>query len=315
VVTQDALPVEEAPALLGLEEQGEALAYFQSDAVFEHIDFGINSYGDYGDGLGRPDWFEDIRVRRAMTMCTNRQRMIDELTYGRGEMMHAYISSTHPLYPADVAQWPYDPAAANTLLNEVGYVDLNGDGIREDPATAITFTVSLRTDEGNGMRQRLTEIFQANMRDCGIGVELAYLPAAQWYADGPDGPLFGRRFDLAEFAWVTNVRPPCNLYLSQNVTGSEEEGFGGWGNVNATGWVHQAYDAACQSAFRALPGMPEYEANHQEAVRIFSQELPIIPLFSHVKIAATRPGVLNFRLDVTEASELWNLYELDLEQE
>ena len=51
--------------------------YFQTGTVYEHIDFGVNSYGDYGDGVGRPDWFEDVRVRQAMTMCTDRQSMVD----------------------------------------------------------------------------------------------------------------------------------------------------------------------------------------------------------------------------------------------
>jgi hypothetical protein len=41
-------------------------------------------------------------------------------------------------------------------------------------------------------------------------------------------------------------------------------------------------------------------------------ELPSIPLFPRLKVSLTRPGVLNFRPDSTEPSELWNLFELDL---
>jgi hypothetical protein len=47
-------------------------------------------------------------------------------------------------------------------------------------------------------------------------------------------------------------------------------------------------------------------------MRIFAQELPAIPLFAHVRVAATTPDVLNFRPDSSQPSELWNVFELDL---
>jgi peptide/nickel transport system substrate-binding protein len=51
---------------------------------------------------------------------------------------------------------------------------------------------------------------------------------------------------------------------------------------------------------------------HQEAMRLFAAELPAVPLFSRLRLAATTPDVLNFRLDATQPSELWNAFELDM---
>jgi hypothetical protein len=42
-------------------------------------------------------------------------------------------------------------------------------------------------------------------------------------------------------------------------------------------------------------------------------EMPIVPLFAHAKAAVTTPRILNFQLDVTQPSELWNVTELDVE--
>ena len=50
------------------------------------------------------------------------------------------------------------------------------------------------------------------------------------------------------------------------------------------------------------------------AQRIFSEELPVLPLFLSLKVSATRPEVLNFSLDPTQNSELYNLYEVDVER-
>jgi peptide/nickel transport system substrate-binding protein len=313
--TQDGLNVSQSPFLIEAESSGLLVPYFQTGTSFEHIDFGINSYGDYGDGVGRPDWFEDMRVRQAMTMCTDRQGMVDNILYGRSEVIHTYIPTVHPLYPKDgLTEWPYDVEAANALLDEAGYVDSDGDGWREDPATGVPFRVTLGTTTGNELRQQLTQIFKENMVECGIDIDLYYLPASEWFADGPDGPLFGRRFDLGEFAWSTGVQPSCNLYTTNSITGPEDEGFGGWGNANDIGWSNETFDQICNVALASLPGTTAYEENHMEAQRIFSQEVPSLPLFLKLKVSATRPGVINFVSDPTQNSELWNLFEIDLEQ-
>ena len=295
--------------------------YFQTGTVFEHIDFGINSYADYGDDQGRPDWFEDARVRQAMTMCTDRQGMVDNILYGRSEVIHTYIPTVHPLYPEEgLTEWPYDVDAANALLDEVGFIDSDGDGIREYYTENGTswegepFVVNLGTTTGNDMRQQMTQIFKANMLECGIDVTLYYVPSSEWFADGPNGPLFGRRFDLGEFAWISAVQPSCNLYLTSQITGPEEEGFGGWGAANDTGWSNEAFDQACNTALSSLPGTPEYEENHKEAQRIFSQEVPVIPAFLRLIVAAARPNVVGFSVDPTGGTELQNIYQFDLEQ-
>ncbi len=319
--TQDGLTASDAPFLIEAENNGLLTPYFQTGTVFEHIDFGIDSYGGYGDDEGRPDWFEDARVRQAMTMCTDRQGMVDNILYGRSEVIHTYIPTVHPLYPEEgLTEWPYDIEAANALLDEVGFVDSDGDGIREyytDRGTSWEgepFAVTLGTTTGNDMRQQMTQIFKANMLDCGIDVELYYIPASEWFADGPDGPLFGRRYDLGEFAWISAVQPSCNLYLTSQITGPEEEGFGGWGATNNTGWSNEAFDQACNTALSSLPGTAEYEESHKEAQRIFSQEVPVIPAFLRLIVAAARPNVVGFSVDPTGGTELQNIYQFDLEQ-
>lgn len=318
--TQDGMDVGQSPFLIEAESSGLLTPYFQTGTVYEHIDFGINSYGDYGDDIGRPDWFEDVRVRQAMTMCTDRQSMVDNILYGRSEVIHTYIPSVHPLYPEGLTEWPYDVDQANALLDEVGFVDSDGDGIREY-TDGTPFSVTLGTTTGNEMRQQLTQIFKENQLECGIDIELYYLPSSEWFADGPDGVLFGRRFDLGEFAWLTGVEPSCSLYISSQVTGPIDEinpltgqPFGGWGAANDAGWVNEDFDAACLRALGGLPGTEDYEEGHLEAQRVFSQEVPVIPLFLRLKVAAARNDVLNFGVDPTQNSELYNMYEIDLDR-
>ncbi|MCA9953848.1 MAG: leucine-rich repeat domain-containing protein [Anaerolineales bacterium] len=312
ILTRDVVDASQLPFLLEAESADVITTYTQANPIFEHIAFGINSYGGYGDDNGRPDWFEDVRVRQAIAHCTDRQRMVDEILFGLSEVMHTYVPSVNPLYPEDIPQWSYDVAAANVLLDEAGYRDTDGDGIREDPATGTPFHVELGTTADNEMRQHLTEIFKENLLECGIDVELFYLPASEWFADGPEGKLFGRQYDLAEYAWLTEMEPPCGYWLSENISGPVAEGFAGWDGVNHTGWRNDEFDAAYRQAQRAFRSSQEYVTAHQAAMRLFAEQLPTLPLFPRLQVAATAPYVRNFGLNPTQPSELWNIEELDI---
>ena len=136
--------------------------------------------------------------------------------------------------------------------------------------------------------------------------------AGAGFAPGPAGKVFGRQFDLAQLAWINRIQPDCGLYLSRHIPGPILDGFNGWQSVNVSGWSNEAYDAACNEALSSLPGQPGYGEAHQEAMRIFAQELPAMPLFTRMRLAATTPDVLNFRLDSTQPSALWNAFELDM---
>ena len=308
--THDALGIRGAEALLEAGESGLLEPYFEAGSVFEHIDFGINSAPSYA--TVRPDWFEDVRVRQAFVMCTDRQRMVDAFLFGQSMIMHAYVPATHPLYPADATVWPYDVAGANSLLDTAGYRDTDNDGVREDPDSGSPFGVTLLSSVGNELGEDVAAVLVENLAACGIQVELSMLQGDVYFADGPDGPLFGRQFDLAAFPWLISIEPNCGLYLSSQIPAVENR----WSlnHNNAIGFSHPEFDAACQAALDLLPGMEGYEAGHQAALRIWTEQVPSIPLFLRPRVAATTPGILNFTLDPTQESELWNLYEIDVER-
>jgi peptide/nickel transport system substrate-binding protein len=309
IATHDSMPADQWPMLLEGEEKGLIAAAFQPGTVFEHIDFGINPAADFA--IERPDWFEDARVRQAFTMCTNRQRMVDDLLYGRSEIMHAYLPSIHPLYPEDGIEWGYDPAAANALLDSAGYLDTDGDGVREEPVGGSRFEVVLFSPVGNDLSEQIATHFSEDLAGCGIVVESQLVDSDRFFADGPEGLLFGRRFELGAFPWLISLEPNCALYLSTRVPAAENN----WNRnfSNNTGFSNPDYDAACLAAMAALPGTPAYAQFHSEAARIWMEQQPVIPLFLRLKVAAARPEVRQLSLDPTEDSELWNLYELDVE--
>lgn len=307
ILTHDLLFFDDLPAVDEAVAAGTLVEHLASTGIVEQIIFGIDRAGSEAD-----TWFQDARVRQALTLCTDRQALIDEFTYGRAALMDSYVTPDHPLLPDDLPNWPYDPAAANALLDEVGFIDATGDGIRDSIGATAIFSVTLGANVESLQRQAINERVRDNLAECGVQVNPAAVEAGVWFAPGPDGPVFGRRFDLASFAWYHRIQPGCSLYATTSIPGPVIEGFAGWQGVNVAGWSNEAYDAACNQASLLLPGQPGYAEAHQEAMHIFSQELPAMPLFTRLRLAATTPNVLNFRFDPTQPSELWNAFEWDL---
>jgi peptide/nickel transport system substrate-binding protein len=262
----------------------------------------------------RPGFFQDVRVRQAIIQCIDRQAIVDEITYGRSVVPDSYLPPGHPLYAGDyLLHWGYHPDAGRALLEEVGWLDENEDGVREARRvqgiyTGALFEVSLLTSSDSPDSQLVARIIKANLADCGIRVNLETRPSWELFADGPEGPLFGRRFDMAETAWWFDVIPLCGHYVSSEIPDTER-----WYGSNVTGYSNPDYDAICQAALEALPGTPEHREYHKQTQVIFSEELPAIPLFMWLRVAITRPNVLNLTLDSTSRSELWDIEHLDVE--
>ena len=324
---------DQSELLLELQSSGQINATFVTGTVWEHIDFGIQpvDYDDgYQQGVDRPDFFSDVRTRQAFIQCMDRQALVDTILFGQSIVVDGYLPPQHPLYYEDAVHFDFDVEAGSALLEEIGWTDDDGDattprvasgveGVPEGTLLEVAYETTTAT-----LRQQVTAVIQQSLGLCGIQANIQLYPASEWFADGPEGKLFGRRFDLGEFAWLTGVDPPCDLYLSPKTPGPAGETFtsimtgeevtfgpGGWGDANDAGYVNPEFDLACNTALGSLPGQPEYEAAHKEAQRIFSEDLPVAPLFLRIKLAATRPDMCGFIMDPTANSEFWNIEEFD----
>jgi peptide/nickel transport system substrate-binding protein len=299
--------------LIQVEEEGLLRMVATPSDRWEQLDFGITPVSDYR----RADFFSDVRVRQAIAQCIDRWAIVDDVVHGHSVVPDTYLPPTHPLYADDELWfWDYDPEAGKALLEEVGWFDTDEDGVRE--ARGVTgirngtlFEVSLlvRTED-HVASEGVAPIIKTNLADCGIHINIDPIPWWRFEADGPEGPVFGRQFDLAETRRYATVIPTCENYLS-----SEIPDKGQWYGSNPSGYSNPDYDKVCLAAMQALPGTEKYVMYHKQTQAIFSEDLPAVPLFIWPRIALVRPTVLNFTLDATSSSELWNIERLDVEIE
>lgn len=317
--------------VLELDSAGQIDATLVTGTYWEHIDFGIQHI-DYDDGYDggiydRPDFFSDVRVRHAFAYCMDRQRMVDEVMFGQSIVLDTYMSPEHPLFSDNVTSYDYNPTTGEALLTQVGWIDYDRDGVREAHGVkGVPDGTKFEVNYGSTStipRQQIAQIVNESLSSCGIKVNINFYPSSEWFKDGPGGVLFGRKFDLGEFSWWTDTEA-CQFYVSKRVPGDSlstwipimspsagpQSFLYGWdraqGAWNETGYYNSAYNAACNTASSSLPGQHTFTTGHKESQRIFAEDLPVLPLYLRLRVAATRPGLVGFILDPT-VSGMWNI--------
>lgn len=309
--TQDAAFEGSLPLIRQFEAEGLMVPQVVAGTVFEHLDFNItpvDSYRGASATLLASDGerlFAKKEFRQAIAYCLDRQDIVEKTTNGAAVVQNTYTASDHPFYAGDanVTLYEFNPDKGKEMLAALGWSDTDGDGILDNGKDKLAFVHSTRT---NALREKVTQVVQAQLKEnCGIETKIE-LYGGEYFADGPDGLVFGRQYDMGEFAWLTGVEPPCSLYISSQLPSAEL----GWGNSNNVGFLNAEFDAACNAALQALDDATK-ATKHGEAQAIFTEYLPSIPLFARAKILVTRPEVVGVIMDPTANSEFWNVENFD----
>jgi peptide/nickel transport system substrate-binding protein len=149
---------------------------------------------------------KDVRLRQAIANAINTRLMVRLLLLGYGVVgAPGYIHPDSPFYNKAVI-FNASKTKAVQLLNEAGYTDRNGDGIRDAPdGTALRFT--LLTLAGNPIRIRGADLIRTWLRDVGIDSRVVVQEDASIISQvWPDFDVCkGRKFDMAVFGWSAPV--------------------------------------------------------------------------------------------------------------
>ncbi len=312
LIDQTAMFEPQTPRLTELLNSGQVQAFYQNDAGWEQLTFGINSIDSQ-----RVMFFDQKEVRQAVAMCIDRDTLVANQALNNQLLLDLYVPPSHPLYNSQVVHYSLDLQKAAALLESVGWIDADNDpttprtalgvaGVPDDTAFEVEYLVS-----SDARSQADALAIQKMFGQCGIRTKIVAQPAQEYLAPGPDGPVFGRSFDLAQFAWAGSFIPACNLYLTSEITGPYPDFPKGWGGMNASGYTNPQYDAACGNALFSLADTSRHGSEHLKAQEIFSTELPAIPLYLHYNVSVARSDLCNYTSASAVDSPLWELELLD----
>ena len=145
---------------------------------------------------------QDRRVRKALTLATNRREMVRGLLGEYGQLANSGVPPFHWAYDPDVVDTRYDPDEARALLEQAGWRDGDGDGVREN-AEGVRLSITLKYSPGQ-LRQGVAEIMQAQLADVGVEVVPRVVEWATLLDQIFDPAV--RDFDGVVLAWGTDFR-------------------------------------------------------------------------------------------------------------
>ena len=113
-------------------------------------------------------WFQNTQFRQAVAHSIDKDAIVRDILHGLGYPQWASISpAAGDFHNPDVRRYLYDIAQANAILDSLGWLDTNGDGIREDKdGNTIEFT--LVTNGDNSVRGAVTQHISDGMKEIGV---------------------------------------------------------------------------------------------------------------------------------------------------
>ncbi len=179
-----------------------------------------------GDGLctGHPA-LRDRNVRLALAHATDKQQIIDVVLLGLGAPGLTLIpDSLGVFYNNSLNDYEYDVALANQVLDDAGYLDSDGDGIREMPDGSNPLNLRMNWPSDSTEAPRMAELLASMWAEVGVGTELQALD--------PDAltatccPAFD--FDVILWGWGSDPDPSflLSVMLTEEITtGNSESGY------------------------------------------------------------------------------------------
>lgn len=164
----------------------------------------------------RSPLFEDLQVRKALAHAMNYDEMINDLCYGLYPRCHGIYHPDAWMYPEDPAPlYPYDLDKAEDLMDEAGWGDSDGDGIRDKEIRGrlVPFEFSLMVSNKPD-RIAICNLYRENLESIGIRCNIAPLEAAVFQER-----TFEKKFEAAFSGWGAGADP----YTGRNIFGTDAD--------------------------------------------------------------------------------------------
>lgn len=225
-------------------------------------------------------FFANKAVRQALYYGLNRDGLVEKVANGLGVVAHSPLLPENWAYNAQIPHYGYDQARSNQLLEEAGWVDTNGDGVREKNGAPLQFLL-YSSDEAlqTALIQQIALDWQA------IGVRAVPTPIT--FVSLMSDFLRPRSFDAALTVWDIPGDP--DQYWLWHSSQIEE------GGLNYTGWRNDEVDEILQQA-RSITNEAKRKALYGRFQEIFAEEAPSLLLYYPVYTYGVNKRVQNVQI-------------------
>lgn len=232
---------------------------------------------DGGECTGHPA-LQDVEVRRALAMAMDKQQLIDVALFGLGSQGVGFVPpGLGEYFIGTDADIPYDVAGANTLLDQAGYADTDGDGIRECtsgqdcPTGDLTLRFHYPDDIDTAPRE--AELISDMWNAVGVRIEIAALDSDTLTS------ICCPTFDFDVILWGWGSDPDPGFLLSVTTCAEIPTGY------SETGYCSAAYDQLYADQGTEVDREARIEIVHQMQQMLLDEVPYIVPYYAQIREA------------------------------
>jgi peptide/nickel transport system substrate-binding protein len=139
-------------------------------------------------------FFRDKNVRRAMTMLIDRATILKEIHGGLGLQVNGPFYRFGPFHSERVRNVKYAPERAKALLDKAGWVDHDGDGVRDKDGVKFEFDYLIHN--ARAYHQKIADKMKESVEQAGVRMNIRKIDWRSFQDTVAD-----RKFDAVRFAW------------------------------------------------------------------------------------------------------------------
>lgn len=204
-------------------------------------------------------------VRHALSLAINNQRLMQSIYYGTAETAASILPRASWAYDNDARVTEYNPTKARELLASLGIKDLE-----------LTLWVPTSSQPWNPSPLKTAELIQADMAQ--IGVKVTIVPVEGRFQETR---LMDMNHDMTLAGWSTDSNDPDSFFRPLLSCPAIES------QTNLSHWCNPQFDSVLQKALSSQQLASRIDAYH-EAQQILSQDMPLLPLASSLRLQASR---------------------------
>ena len=251
----------------------------------------------------------DVRVRQALNYGINFDEVNEGAFFGTGIPVASHVRPHDWSFPEGLEPFPFDPEKAMELLDEAGFTDEDGDGVREcngceyaEEGTPLAFTA--KTNAGNTSQEALYTILQDQWNELGFDVAVEFVEFNTLIDE-----FTAQTYDAIGVFWGLDTPANPDEITDIFLPGADVVGSG----FNTQSYNNPRLNEIIDTA-RTLPGcdVDELKDLYGEAYQILRDESPwiwistsdvLLAAQTNVENWAPKPGGSRWNIDAWNASE------------
>ena len=248
--------------------------YPYKGAAYGYLGFNLAANGD---STKPHPLFGDRDLRRALAMATDRARLLKNLFAENAKVPPGPMSQLWWIWDPEIRELPYDTSQAGRLLTARGWIDSDGDGIRDRNGAKLSFRLLVPTS--SAVRRGYARLIQEEFRRIGVEVQIDEVEFSVFTQRAQAG-----QFDALLQTWNTDPTPSSGI--TQTWT------RGGIGQSNYLRYASAQFDGLVEQASTTFD-RTEAQRSWRAAMELINQDAPAIFLFAVQNVAAIHHRVEN----------------------